>query len=159
MITTTTARALAADPDLGPMLRDHWGEVAKNKHLMVLDFDAGRYAAAEDAGQLLVLRADINGRLAGYSVNIVSQHLHYAGLRVCNNDVLFVPRAARGALGVRLMRATEDAAAAAGCRMMGWHAKEDTDLQRILPRMGYGVQDIVYTKELIWDGTQQQRCS
>jgi hypothetical protein len=32
--------------------------------------------------------------------------------------------------------------------MIVWHAKQGTALEAILPRIGYGVQDILFSKEL-----------
>jgi hypothetical protein len=31
---------------------------------------------------------------------------------------------------------------------MLWHAKDQTSLAKIMPRMGYVVQDIIYSKEI-----------
>ena len=46
------------------------------------------------------------------------------------------------------MKVTEEHAKSLGCKLMLWHAKEDTTLCALLPRLKYGVQDIVFSKEL-----------
>lgn len=133
----------------GSLFNAHWQEIALNKQVMVLKPDAERYRAMEANGALLILSAHDGDDLVGYSVNFVTNHLHYADLRVCSNDLLFItPEYRQGGAGLRLMRATENAAKECGARMMLWHAKPDTALQMILPRMGYGVQDIIYSTEL-----------
>jgi GNAT superfamily N-acetyltransferase len=85
----------------------------------------------------------------GYSVSFVGPHIHYADLVVANNDVLFLREDLRpSSIGLRLLKETERAARANGARLMLWHAKEHTALAKIMPRMGYGVQDIIYSKEI-----------
>ncbi len=131
------------------LFEEHWDEIALNKHVMVLKPDEARYRAMEAQGALLILAAFDDGRLVGYSVNFVIHHLHYADLRVCSNDLLYIEPASRqGGVGIRLMRCTEAEARERGARLMLWHAKPDTPLADILPRMGYGVQDIIYSTEL-----------
>jgi GNAT superfamily N-acetyltransferase len=133
----------------GELFSEHWEEIALNKQVMVLKPDEARYRGMEASGNLLILAAFVDGELAGYSVNFVIHHLHYADLCVCSNDLLFIAQPHReGGLGIRLMRRTEEAARARGARLVLWHAKPNTPLAAILPRMGYGVQDIIYSQEL-----------
>lgn len=134
---------------VGELLREHWLELAKNKDLMVLKPDVALYEAMEQAGVILALGAFDGDTLVGYSVNLVSKHLHYADLSYAQNDVLFLAKSHRqGRTGYRLIQATEQAAKARGVQMLVWHAKQNTPLETLLPRLGYGVQDILYSKEL-----------
>lgn len=134
----------------GPALfAEHWDEIALNKSVMVLKPDEGRYRAAEAARQTIVLAAYDDGALVGYSVNFVVNHLHYADLKVCSNDVLFVSKSARqGAIGTRLIRRTIEVARERGAKLMLWHAKPGTALNDLLPHMGCAVQDIIYSQEV-----------
>jgi predicted GNAT superfamily acetyltransferase len=146
IIETTIADKIEHVPGL---LEAHWHESARNKHLMVLKPDVARYEALEAAGSLLSLVAYVGDQVVGYSVNIVSPHLHYADLVCAHNDVLFVAEEYRNSpLGLKLIRDTERAAKARGVHLMLWHAKEDTTLANILPKMGCKVQEIIFTKEL-----------
>ncbi|MGZ3184378.1 MAG: GNAT family N-acetyltransferase [Telluria sp.] len=143
---TTIADKIEHVPGL---LEAHWHESARNKHLMVLKPDVARYQALEAAGSLLALVAYVGDQIVGYSVNIISPHLHYADLLCAHNDVLFVAEEYRKSpLGLKLIRDTERAAKARGVHLMLWHAKEDTTLANILPKMGCKVQEIIFTKEL-----------
>lgn len=131
------------------LLEKHWDEIARNKRVMVLKPDVKRYHNLEAAGLLFTVGAYVDAQLVGYSVNIVSPHLHYSDLVVASNDVLYIdPEHRAGKLGLRLMRATEGIAKEAGAQLMLWHAKQGTRLNDLLPRLGYGVQDIIYSKEL-----------
>lgn len=134
---------------VAPLLAEHWDEIARNKELMVLKPNAAAYSTLEKAGALLALGAFAGDEMVGYSVTIVSPHLHYADLLCAQNDVIFVTRARRaGRLGLQLLRETERHARARGARLMLWHAKQHTVLDALLPRLGYGVQDIIYSREL-----------
>lgn len=128
----------------------HWEEIARNKHIMVLNPDIERYQAIEDAGALLALFAYDGDEIIGYSVTVVSAHLHYINLGMAQNDVLYLLPRYRGAsgVGIRLIRETERVARTLGADLMVWHAKDKSSLADILPRMGYQVQDILFSKEL-----------
>lgn len=137
-------------PRVMPLLRAHWDEVARNKAVMVLDPDVEVYKALEDRGLLIALGAYQDDTLVGYSVTmLVQKHLHYAGLCYGQNDVIFVDAAYRaGRLGLQLIRETERIAKERGAQMIFWHAKPTTPFDALLPRLGYGVQDIIYSREL-----------
>lgn len=146
IIETTIADKIA---HCSTLIDEHWHESARNKHLMVLKPDVAHYEALEAAGCLLGLVAYVGDEIVGYSVNVLSPHLHYADLICAHNDVLFVAKSHRESpLGMKLIRDTERAAKARGAHLMLWHAKENTTLSRILPRMGCNTQEIIYSKEL-----------
>lgn len=133
----------------GKLLQDHWDEVARNKQVMVLKPDYDRYRAMEAMGTMANIGLFDGEQLAGYSINIITNHLHYADLIVCQNDIIFVAKPYRaGRSAIRLIKATEDLAKARNARLMLLHAKEGTALAAISPRMGYGVQDIIFSKEV-----------
>lgn len=147
--TSTFDEMLAYWDELCALFQDHWDEIALNKQVMALKPDMPRYKAMAEAGNLLVLGAWQDGALVGYSVNFVMQHLHYADLRICSNDLLFVsPEVRKGRVGLRLIRATEVAAKDVGARLMLWHGKPNTTLVEIMPALGYGVQDVIFSKEV-----------
>jgi len=150
MALTITQEPIAhmLDSELRPLLVDHREELTTNKALMQLAPDVERYAALEAAGVVLALVARDGDLIVGYSINFVAQHLHYASVRMCTNDVLFVAKSHRATLGLRLIHATEEAARERGAQVMAWHAKPDTHLEAILRRRECRVQDIVFTKEL-----------
>lgn len=129
--------------------RAHWEESARNKHLMVLAPALELYARIEQSGTLFAVIAYDGDEIVGYSVNILTTNLHYSALTMANNDLIFVAKAYRtGRTGIRLIDETERVAAKRGARLMLWHAKENTPLAKVLPRMGCAVQDILFSKEL-----------
>ncbi len=131
------------------LFQEHYEEIARNKGIMVLKPNWPQYYAVEEAGALFVHVAIQADEIIGYSVNFVQHHFHYADMKYCQNDVLFVKNELRGGrVGLRLMKATENHAKSLGCKLMLWHCKPDTPLNEILPRLNYGVQDVIYSKEI-----------
>jgi GNAT superfamily N-acetyltransferase len=139
------------ETELWPLLVEHRDELTTNKALMELAPDVERYRAAEAAGAVLALIAREGGRVVGYSINFVSQHIHYMRMTLAANDVLYVAKSHRARLGLRLIDATEAAAREHGAHLVAWHAKPGTHLEAILrrrARKGYRVQDVIFTREL-----------
>ena len=132
------------------LISEHWKEIAKNKQLMVLKPMYDRYEAMEKAGILICLGAFDGDRLVGYAASIVSPHLHYADLVTASNDIIFLlPEYRLGHTGLKLIRETERIAKEDhGCRMVSWHAKDNTTLNELVPKMGYHVQDVIWTREV-----------
>lgn len=125
----------------------HWHEIALNKELMQLKPDAAKYKQIEEAGNMLILSAHEGGQLIGYSVNFIINHLHYSDLVLCQNDLLFlIPEKRSGRIGLKLILETEKHAQDRGAHMVIWHAKQGTALTEILPKLGYGIQDIMFSK-------------
>lgn len=141
-ITVADMQAQAA-----ALLHAHWEEVAKRRDLMVLAPDWPRYEQLEANGALLSVGAFVDGVLVGYSLTLVGPHLHYVGLTVAQNDVLFVAKEHRhGRIGLDLIRKTEEMAKERGARLVTWHAKEGTALAALMPRLGYDVHEIIFSK-------------
>ena len=131
------------------LFEEHYEEIARNKEVMKLKPDEKAYRNLEEANQIFILSAWQDDVLIGYSVNFVLNHPHYADLLLAQNDLLYIKKEMRGSrAGLRLIKETETHATSLGCKLMLWHAKENTALGAILPRLKYGVQDIIYSKEL-----------
>lgn len=130
------------------LFASHYEEVAARRQNTPLSPDWLRYQALEQNGSLIILAAWEGDRIVGYSVSIVTTALHYSTTVFCQNDVLFVDEAhRRGRLGVRLIRETERIAVSEGTKRVFWHAKEGTALAAILPKLGYGVHEVVYSRD------------
>ena len=131
------------------LFEEHYEEIARNKEIMKLKPNWPMYYSLEEIGALFLHVATQGDEFIGYSINIVQHHLHYADLKYCQNDVLFIKKEFRGGrIGLRLMKATENHAKSLGCKLMLWHCKPNTPLNEILPRLKYGVQDVIYSKEI-----------
>ena len=146
-ITLATVDEMLAQANV--LFEEHYEEIARNKQIMKLKPDEETYRKMESAQQIFILSARQDDVLIGYSVNFVTNHLHYADLRIAQNDLLFISKEHRGGrIGLKLIKETEKHATSLGCKLMLWHAKENTTLAAMLPRLKYGVQDIIFSKEL-----------
>ena len=97
----------------------------------------------------MILGAFLEDKLIGYTVNVVTNHLHYADLLIVQNDIIFLCKEHRkGRLGLQLIKRTEEEAKKLGARLCIWHGKVGTALAGILPKLGYGEHEIIYTKEI-----------
>ena len=144
-ITIEAMRGAEAEP----LLRAHWEEVARHKDIMRLSPAWDKYQLMEQAGTLFALGAFVGPALVGYSLNLIGPHLHYSGLIYAQNDVLYVvPECRKSRIGLDLISETERIARERGAGLMAWHAKEGTALAGLMPRLGYGVQDIIYARKL-----------
>lgn len=134
---------------LAGLLQQQVAELASHKHLMELNPDMETYEAMEGAGCLLALFAYDGEEIVGYSANFIVPHMHYKDLLMCQNDVLYVdPDRRNGSFGLRLIQETERLAAERGARFITWHAKPNTRLEVLLPRLEYRTQEVVFSKEL-----------
>lgn len=135
---------------LTPLLEAHRRELATHPDIMALDPQIAVYKSLEAKGALLSLLLEHEtAGIVGYSVNILSNNLHYGALRICQNDVLYVSPSYREEGGGRaLIKATEINAKDLGAQMMLWHAKLGTKLDELLPNYGYEVQDVVFSRVL-----------
>ena len=151
MLTTRAVRITDMLDQMWPLLSAHVRELATHPDIMHLAPLVDVYRRLEDEGRLLsVVLEHSEAGLVGYSINIVTQNLHYGALTMCQNDVIYVTPSYRSEGGGRqLIKATEIAAQQAGCGMVLLHAKPDTMLDLILPSFGYNTQDVVYSKVLL----------
>ena len=86
-----------------PLFEEHYEEIARNKQIMKLKPNYHLYEALNSTGWLFIYVAMQDDVCIGYSMNIMMHHLHYADLRIAQNDILFVKKELRGGrLGLRL---------------------------------------------------------
>ena len=131
------------------LFKEHYEEVALNKQVMVLEPFVEKYLALEAQNEIFVLALHSDDEVIGYSVNFLFNHVHYAKLKVCSNDLLFVKKEHRnGRAGYMLIKETEKFAKQRDAQLMFWHAKPNTALEKLMPRLGYGYQDIIFSKEI-----------
>ena len=131
------------------LFKEHYEEVALNKQVMVLEPFVEKYLALEAQNEIFVLALHSDDEVIGYSVNFLFNHVHYAKLKVCSNDLLFVKKEHRnGRAGYMLIKKTEEFAKQHNAQLMFWHAKPNTALEKLMPRLGYGYQDIIFSKEI-----------
>lgn len=131
------------------LLAEHYEELTLNKEVVKLDVDWLRYEKLEAGGLLKAWGAWEEGELVGYSCFFLCGHLHYSGLTVAMNDVLFLRKDRRlGMTGIRLIKESEKQLAllAAGPMKIIWHVKHNTSLGPLLERFGYADEEYSMAK-------------
>jgi len=149
MLTTRVVNITEYVQAIWPLLEAHRRELATHPDIMPLEPQIETYKRLEDEGRLLsIILEHPDAGIVGYSINLISQSLHYGPLKICQNDVIFVSSSYRQEGGGRhLLNATEINARNDGCKMFLLHAKQGTALDRMLKAAPeFEVQDIIYSK-------------
>lgn len=147
MITYDTIVPSEVMPDIHALLHAHWLETE-------MDVAPGpapcveMYKACEDAGLTVAIGVFADGAMVGYAVAFVHRHLHYD--LVCGaHDSLFIKKEHRnGRVGLELIRRLEAACADKGAQFIAWHAKSGSAFDKLLCRMRYQQEEVIYRKEL-----------
>lgn len=134
-----------------PLIEAHYDEVVKYRDLMVLKVDTERYLEGEKHGMVHCLIAENEGRMIGYSINILIRNMHYADLLVMQNDSVYVaPEERRGRLFFNLRRRTRELAKSFDAKLLTWHAKPGSTLDKILAHRNSGcsVLDVIHVERI-----------
>jgi hypothetical protein len=121
-------------PELVPLFKRHWKEIALDRDIVPLDPDWDYYLAVDSRQLLHILTARApNGKLAGYIFNIVGSHNHYKSTRFANTEMFYLHPYFR----------------------KGWQPVinfklhfQDGRVGQFLSRLGYEPTDIVMRKKL-----------
>lgn len=140
-------------PELMPLFRLHWQDLALYKDRMPLCPRVEIYEKMERAGELLMLTARTDGRLIGYFIGCIAPALHYATTIHGQTDIVYVHPEVRGrGIVLKLFLAAEEAMRA---RKVGiWHAGSKlgnplhASMDRVLTWMGFAPTDLYYGKWL-----------
>ena len=133
-----------------PLLEQHWLELARNRDLITLDPDYGRYARLEELGVLKVYTVRDHRALIGYAAYLVSPHLHYKRDLFALCDILWVrPDCRRGRVGINLLRFVENCLREDGVSVMHTTGKEaHPALAVVLKHLGHTHIEFGYAKVL-----------
>lgn len=122
--------------EVQPLLELHYDELTLNKDRVKLDPDWQQYAELEHADAFHIFTARDDDKLVGYSAFFLKPHIHYRGLMVAQNDVLYLhPDYRVGMTGVRLIKMSHQGMRAAGADKIVWHCKHSNHLKQLLLRI------------------------
>jgi L-amino acid N-acyltransferase YncA len=134
--------------EIQPLLKLHFAEIAHYADIP-LDPDYRRYRRMEEAGALRVFTVRVLGALKGYAIFCVAPSLHYQGSLQAVQDILYLdPEEREGRLGLKLIQYADGELKAEGVQVVVQHIKAAHDFSPILKRLGYELQDYLYTKRL-----------
>ena len=131
-----------------PLLRDHYNELIDDPDIP-LSPDLSRYYAMAGANLIHIVTARSEGELVGYTVNLLMRGLHYSTKIFATNDLVFVRKDFRkGVVGIRLLKVMEEELKKLGVHYICMHVKPFPDFGPVLKRMGYGVWETIWKKQI-----------
>ena len=158
MSTATSAPVATLQPEklselwdeLMPLFRLHFAEISANQDIP-LEPDVAAYKTVEDAGNLRLYVARVDGRPVGYAMYFMRHNAHYASSLQAVEDILYLLPEVRGTgLGALLINYADDMLRAEGTQIVYHHAKlAHPALGNLLvKRCGYQAIETIYAKRL-----------
>jgi GNAT superfamily N-acetyltransferase len=145
MVTYQVERLGRFVGEIHDILAEHWEEIARDKDVIKLNPDWGRYEALDAAGVMFCVTARDDGQVAGYVLAYVQPHLHYVDSLTCFTDIFFMRKGyRRGLTGYKLLKFYTEQAKERGVQKIYMHTKLRQDIGPLLDRIGYSPIERVY---------------
>lgn len=134
--------------ELEPLIAAHHAEIATYPEVERLQPKWSDYLQLQHMDMLEVFTARRGGKtLIGYSFFLVTNHMHYADLRVAVNDVFYVhPDFRRGPTPLRFLRYMRTTLKDLRVRKITFSCREGNNLCAILERLGYRLEERVWSE-------------
>lgn len=133
--------------EVGPLLYQHWEEIALDKNKIDLQPDWATYEVLADADKMHVTTARNGSELVGYAIFILTQALHYKQLSIADGDVFWLhPDHRKGLTGFKLLKKSEEFLKARGVQKIFNKVKLHKDVGKVFERLGYTPIERVYAK-------------
>lgn len=135
--------------EITPLLEQHWREIAHYQDIP-LSPNRDAYVKMDEQGILRVYtaRAPKLETLLGYCVFFVAPHPHYGATLYAAQDVLFIRKEWRGKFGACFIAWCDEQLREQGVKVVTQHVKAAHDFGRLLERLGYELQDKIYSRRL-----------
>lgn len=135
--------------EMGEMWSLHWQEIALDKDTIFLEPDVDSFIEMEQRGALQIVTARDDGRLIGYHVTIVRNHLHYKSSLSGYVDMYFVhPDYRKGRTGLNLFKFAEKKLSERGCQRVFTGTKLHKDMGKLLEYLGHRETERLYVKSI-----------
>ena len=119
------------------LFKEHYDEIAERTDVIELDPDYERYQKLYDMGILEIHTAREDGKLIGYSLWMIVNHIHYKKSITASSDVLYIhPNSRKGLLGYKFIKWTTEQIKERKPQRILFHMKPFLDYGHLLERMG-----------------------
>jgi len=128
------------------LFEDHYDEIAERTDVIKLNpnFDAYNQLENNDSLEIHTIRDD--GKLVGYSIWMLRQHIHYKDSFTASSDVLYIaPTHRKGMLGYRFIKWTTEEIKKRNPQRIMFHVKPFLDYGHLLERLGANYFEKVYS--------------
>lgn len=134
-------------PELLPLIEKHWLEVELNQNKIKLNPDWNTYKALESNNQLKFYTARCKGKLVGYYSVTIGVSAHHKEHVFATSDVIYLePEYRTGFNALKLMKYVESNLKDLGVSFVIVSTKAHKSFSILLERMGYGINEISYSK-------------
>lgn len=125
-------------------------EETKDENPMTLDPNFALYKLMEDAGSMRVYTMRQAGKLVGYQVVFIATHPHSQKVLTAQMDILFLhPEHRKGFAACNFIAWCDGELQAEGVNIVMKTIKKRLDFGQILKRMGYKIEDVTYSRQLV----------
>lgn len=136
-------------PEMKPLVQAHYEEIAWRRDQIPLVIDELRYKTLNDLGKLFIFTGRDAGRLMGYGVFVVDNHLHYASTKFAMNDIFYIhPRLRNRGNATELLDFCEAELKRFDVNVMSLHIKPVLDWGPLAERQGFEPSDKIWLKWL-----------
>lgn len=119
------------------LFKKHYEEVAERQDVIELDPNIERYNQLYNAKTLEIHTARDDGKLIGYSLWVVVNHLHYKKSITASSDVIYIsPEYRQGMLGYKFIKWTTEEIKKRNPQRILFHMKPFLDYGKIVERLG-----------------------
>jgi hypothetical protein len=119
------------------LFKDHYDEIAERTDVIELDPNLEQYNMLYDRGMLEIHTARDDGKLIGYSLWFVINHIHYKKSLTVTSDVLYIsPNYRKGMLGYKFIKWTTEEIKKRKPQRIQFRIKPFLDYGKLIERLG-----------------------
>jgi len=119
------------------LFEKHYAELAERTDVIELDPDFEKYQKLMDLGMLEIHTARDDGKLVGYSLWMVMNHLHYKKSVTASSDILYIHSDYRkGMFGYKFVKWTTEEVKKRKPQRILFHMKPHIDYGHLVERLG-----------------------
>ena len=119
------------------LFKDHYDEIAERTDVIDLDPNIEQYNFMFNKNMLEIHTARDDGKLVGYSIWFVVNHIHYKKSLTATSDVLYIsPNYRKGMFGYKFIKWTTDEIKKRKPQRILFHVKPFLDYGHLLERLG-----------------------
>ena len=123
--------------DAVQLFKDHYDEIAERTDVIDLDPNIEQYNFMFNKNMLEIHTARDDGKLVGYSIWFVVNHIHYKKSLTATSDVLYIaPDYRKGMFGYKFIKWTTDEIKKRKPQRILFHVKPFLDYGHLLERLG-----------------------
>lgn len=128
------------------LVYEHWQELGLDLDLEIApNFEAMKQLESMGMFKAITVRED--GRMVGYLLAVVNNHLHYrTSPKMLIVDAYYISPECRSGTGVKLVRFTEKLAKEIGAIKIYFSCKVHKDHSQLFTSLGYRLSDFAFTK-------------